>query len=219
MLQCCHQTALSSQGGLRQPAYHNTQDAQNDLPAASATSGRFDDTQEIPPTPAKTAKDEPPDFPDDYQETEGKNSETALGVPHMSEVSAEASPPNSKPLSGTKAHSSKSAESTSHVHITPAKIPKMGDVKAEISPPDVNTSGAKDPAGRPPSGGPAICSSCFFVRQPRLAEGTCHKCNKNPVCSKCKSKYYCWDCCALAESYDASKDPRFATEAMERVTS
>ena len=37
------------------------------------------------------------------------------------------------------------------------------------------------------------------------------------MCNKCKSKYYCWDCCALSEHYEKSPDPRFATETIERV--
>ena len=199
-------------------ADNNEQDTKDDSQAAPMTPafGPLDDSHENPPSPEKTKKDELPDFDDDYEETGDKNSEAVLVVPHASEGVTEASPPNSKPLSGNKAHPPKGAERTSTAHITPAKITKQGDVKPEVSPQDGHTV-ADPPDGFTAFYGPAICSSCKLYGTPRPAESQCLTCNETPMCNECIAKHYCWDCCALHESYHPSEDPRIAPETTDRV--
>ena len=90
-------------------------------------------------------------------------------------------------------------------------------VKPEMSSSNAGLSAAADPTVADPPRGPAFCSTCLVFGYNRLSEGTCPSCNANPMCNRCKNKNVCMNCRELEEGYDASKDPRYATETTERA--
>ena len=51
----------------------------------------------------------------------------------------------------------------------------------------------------------------------RPSESTCPSCKVNPLCNRCKNKNVCMNCRELQEGYDATKDPRYASETSERA--
>ena len=64
---------------------------------------------------------------------------------------------------------------------------------------------------------PNLCSTCLIFGYSRPADCKCPSCEANPMCSRCKHINVCISCRESQEGYDASKDPRYASETTARA--